>query len=106
MNHVDSGGGGGGSQTYVDLDAVRRISAAMNDAGEGFDAAGAGTPSASDCGEAGALVAAMLSKFTQVGARLVTEAGTVASVVSECAVSYETTDSAEAERYLITGKPT
>ena len=104
MNHVDSGGGGGGSQTYIDLDAVRRISDAMKDAGDGFDGAGSGTPSASDCGEASALVAAMLAKFTQVGARLVTEAGTVSSVVSECAVSYETTDSAQAESYLITGK--
>lgn len=104
MNHVDSGGGGG-RQVNVDFEAVGRISTAMSTAGELFDAVGTGAPSASDCGEAAALVAAMLSKFTDVTARLVTEAGTVASVVQECTTTYETTDSAEAERYLVTGKP-
>lgn len=104
MVRPDEGGGGGGTGLDIDYDALGRTATALTTASTDLDAIGRSTPGTGDTGDAGALLAMMISRFTDTGARLAVESSVLADLVTECTKTAGDADRAAAEAYLLTGK--
>jgi hypothetical protein len=88
----------------VDPSALGDTADALIRAAERIDRTGASSPGSGGAGDAGALLADVLAVTANTGARLGVEARTLGVTVAECVDAYDTTDSAQAEAYLITGE--
>jgi hypothetical protein len=97
------GGGGGATSLIVDHDTLSDVAAGLSAAGSALDGCGNDVPSGGDHGLAGPLLAQMLARVTEVGARISFEAATLSAVVTECNSLVADTDTAVAETYLVEG---
>lgn len=90
----------------VDHAALRKITSALSTAGGDFDETGKSVPKSADAGVASGILADILFTFSDCGSRLVDDAVGLATTADACNVSYESADSAAAERLLSAGGPT
>lgn len=100
----DAGGGGGSLDVRMDPEEVRAVASLLSRAGQDVEAVGNSIPPTSDHGLAGELLAAMVARYCEAGARLVLEAQTLSETVIACHDTTVATDAAAAERFL-TGGP-
>lgn len=99
----DGGGGGGGLDVRMQPQAVRDVADRVSGAGDTMETAGSATPADADHGLAGALLATVLARYCETGARLVLEAETLSETLRACHDTTVATDAAAAERFLVSG---
>lgn len=96
--------GGGGGAVRMDPGAVKGIASRMSAAADRMDGAGSTVPGSDDLGLAGPVLATVLARFCEAGARIGLEADTLAETVLACHDSTVGTDQGAAERFLVTGE--
>jgi hypothetical protein len=101
---ASAGGGGGASSLIVDHGTLSEVAQGLSGAGDALDGCGNGMPAGGDHGLAGPLLAQMLARVSEVGARISFEAKTLAAVVTECNSAVADADTAVAESYLVEGQ--
>lgn len=94
----------GAASLILDHGTLREVATMLDSAGSGLDSCGTSVPAGGDHGLAGPLVAMILGRTSEVGARLAFEAKTLSEAVTECNTAAATVDSDEAGAYLIGGQ--
>jgi len=95
--------GGAVANFAVDLPAVAKVTSTLTDAATDMDAAGSTFPDSVDGGDMTGLISDILATFSNAGARLVDETGTLAALADQAAADYGSADGAAAERMLLPG---